>query len=62
MTSASLVAIVEEEMSMSIVPVVVDTHAIVVVARDDVENLAGHRLGVKIKARRKSAGTRCWGR
>ena len=48
-TSAALVAIVEEEMSMSIVVVVVDIHAIVVVARDDVEHLACHRLSVKSK-------------
>ena len=43
-------------MLMSIVVVVVDIHAIVVVARDDVEHLA---LSVKIKARPMSAGMRC---
>ena len=40
MTSAALVIIVEEAMSMSIVVVVVDTHAIVVIARDDVDSRA----------------------
>ena len=34
---------------MSIVVVVIDIHAIVVVARDDVEHLACHRLSVKSK-------------
>ena len=61
MTSEALVAIVEEEMSMSsIVVVVVDIHAIVVVARDDILGALGlSPFECQIKARRMPAGMRC---
>jgi hypothetical protein len=56
-TCAALVAIVEEGMSMTVVVVVVNTHATVVIAALGLSLFEHQNQSIRV-----SAWTRCWGK